>query len=41
MGEVKNWASILDENARRQAEMLSRAPGVAGHVALMARCAPR
>ena len=35
MGEVKNWASILDEGTRRQAEMLSRAPGVAGHVALM------
>ena len=35
MGEVQNWASILDENARRQADMLSRAPGIAGHVALM------
>ena len=35
MGEVKNWASILDENASRQADMLSRAPGIAGHVALM------
>ena len=35
MGEVKNWASILDEGTRRQAEMLSRAPGIAGHVALM------
>ena len=35
MGEVKNWASILDENSRQQAEILSRAPGVAGHVALM------
>ena len=33
---VKNWASILDEGARIQAEKLSRAPGVAGHVALMA-----
>ena len=32
---VKNWASILDENTRLQAEKLSRAPGVAGHVALM------
>ena len=35
MAEVKNWASILDENTRRQADMLSRAPGIAGHVALM------
>jgi RNA-splicing ligase RtcB len=35
MGEVKNWASILDEGTRRQAEMLSRASGVVGHVALM------
>jgi len=32
---VKNWASILDESTRLQAEKLSRAPGVAGHVALM------
>ena len=32
---VKNWASILDENTLLQAEKLSRAPGVAGHVALM------
>ena len=35
MAEIKNWASILDDNTRRQAEMLSRAPGIAGHVALM------
>jgi len=35
MGEVKNWASILDDNTRRQADMLSHAPGIAGHVALM------
>ena len=35
MGEVKNWASILDEGARRQAEMLARARDIAGHVALM------
>ena len=35
MAEVKNWASILDEGTRRQADMLSRAPGIAGHVALM------
>ena len=32
---VKSWASILDENTRRQAEVISRAPDVAGHVALM------
>ena len=35
MGEVKSWASILDEVTRRQADMLSHAPGIAGHVALM------
>ena len=35
MAEVKSWASILDENTRRQAEVISRAPGIAGHVALM------
>ena len=35
MGEVKSWASILDEATRLQAEVVSRAPGVAGHVALM------
>ena len=35
MGEVKNWASILEESTRRQADMLSRAPGITGHVALM------
>ena len=35
MTEIKNWASILDDATRRQAEMLSRAPGVAGHIALM------
>lgn len=32
---VKSWASILDENTRRQADVISRAPDVAGHVALM------
>jgi len=32
---VKSWASILDENTRLQAEMLSRSPAVTGHVALM------
>ncbi len=35
MPNVKNWASILDDQTRKQAEMLSRAPGIAGHVALM------
>ena len=35
MGEVKNWASLLEENTRLQAEMLSRSPVVWGHVALM------
>ena len=35
MAEVKSWASILDEATRRQADMLARAPGIAGHVALM------
>ena len=32
---IKNWASILDENTRLQAEMLSRSEVVWGHVALM------
>lgn len=32
---VKNWASILDDNTRLQAEMLSRSEVVWGHVALM------
>lgn len=32
---VKNWASILDENTRLQAEMLSRSSVICGHVALM------
>ena len=35
MPNVKNWASILDDVTRKQADMLSRAPGIAGHVALM------
>ena len=30
VGEVKSWASILDEVTRRQADMLSHAPGIAG-----------
>ena len=32
---VKNWASILDDNTRLQAEMLSRSEAICGHVALM------
>ena len=35
MANVKNWASILDDVTRKQADMLSRAHGIAGHVALM------
>ena len=35
MGEVKNWASMLEDNTRLQAEMLSRSPVVFKHVALM------
>lgn len=35
VGEVKNWASNLDENTRLQAEMLSRSSVVWRHVALM------
>lgn len=35
MGEVKNWARMLEENTRLQAEMLSRSPVVFKHVALM------
>ena len=35
MANVKNWASILDDVTRKQANMLSRAHGIAGHVALM------
>ena len=35
MAGILNWASILDDNTRKQAEVISRAPGVAGHVALM------
>jgi len=34
-GEVWSWASILDDNAREQAERISRVPIVEGHVALM------
>ena len=32
---VRNWASILDEQTRAQAEMLARSPVVSGPVALM------
>lgn len=32
---VRNWASILDEGARLQAEKLARSPAVSGPVALM------
>ncbi len=32
---VKNWASILDDNTKKQAEMLSRSEVICGHVALM------
>ena len=35
MADVKNWATILDKATWQQAEKLSRAPGVAGHVSLM------
>ena len=35
MAEVKNWASILDKATWKQAEILSRAPGIVGHVSLM------
>ncbi len=34
-GRVLSWASLLDENVQVQAEMISRAPVVDGHVALM------
>ena len=32
---VRNWASILDEQTRQQAEKLARCPAVSGPVALM------
>ena len=32
---VRNWASILDEGTRLQAEKLARCPAVSGPVALM------
>ena len=34
-GVVKSWASMLDDNAREQAEAVSRVPIVDGHLALM------
>lgn len=34
-GEVKNWASLLEENTLEQARKLARSPAVVGHVALM------
>ncbi len=36
IGEVRSWASILDQPTKKQAERIARAPGLAGHVALMA-----
>ncbi len=35
MANLKSWASVLDDKTRLQAETISRAPGLAGHVALM------
>ena len=32
---VRNWASILDQRTREQAEKLARCPAVSGLVALM------
>jgi tRNA-splicing ligase RtcB len=34
-GSVISWASIMDDNARKQAEAISRVPIVDGHVAIM------
>ncbi len=34
-GVVVSWASLLDMNAREQAEAISRVPIVEGHLALM------
>lgn len=34
-GKVISWASLLDDQTRLQAEMISRSPIIAGHVALM------
>ena len=32
-GVVLSWASLLEDNTREQAEMISRSPVVSGHVA--------
>jgi tRNA-splicing ligase RtcB len=34
-GEVRSWASLLDESCRRQAEAISRVPVLDGYLALM------
>ena len=34
-GEVRSWASLLDENCRSQAERISRVPIMEGYLALM------
>ena len=34
-GEVRSWASLLDENCRLQAEAISRVPIIEGYLALM------
>lgn len=35
VGEVRSWASLLDDNCRLQAEMISRVPIIDGYLALM------
>jgi tRNA-splicing ligase RtcB len=35
VGEVRSWASLLDDNCRRQAEAISRVPVLEGYLALM------
>ena len=34
-GEVRSWASLLDQNCREQAEAISRVPILDGYIALM------
>ena len=34
-GVVKSWASIIDDNTREQAALISRSTIVEGHLALM------
>ena len=34
-GVVKSWASIIDDNTKEQAAMISRSAIVEGHLALM------